>query len=422
MKPTSIRHLNAVSPPLAGYLRPGWRDGAKLESLISQGLPVGAGIIYDPAILDRTVGLREEAKAAHLERVLDPRTVELSTIGGFGRASIGSLPWAGDRPHVPADLDNAASARTLTDQIAHLALETGASAVLAPTHYIAPHPAWLAVDHTLSVALRSSLDRLGADDMPIYYPLVTTLQVGLSANVGARIIQSLASLVETNVVDAVWLRIHAFGTTSAGPVNLRRYVRFAQQLHSLNVPIVAEKTGTVGLALAGFNAVGGIESSVTYGDRYDHNALTKPPSDGGRIPSPRVYLQEVGALVPKSVALDLLERRGIKGRHQCDAACCPRGVTDTIADPRRHFVVSRADELARLSAIPDLVRPEQYLASWLRPASDRMIQLEKAEPALGAHRARLDRWRTALSTMLERNEVPASASPVPEGRRMRRSA
>lgn len=312
---------------------------------------------------------------------------------------------------MPERADDAASARTLTDQIAHLALDTGASAVLAPTHFIASHPAWLAVDHALAVALRSSLDDLGAEDVLIYYPLVTTLQVGLSFNVGTRTIQSLASLVESSIVDAVWLRIHAFGTTSAGPVNLRRYLRFAQQFHSLNVPIVAEKTGTVGLALAGFNAVGGIESSVTYGDRYDHRALTKPPSDGGRIPSPRVYLQEVGALVPKPVALDLLERRGIKGRHQCAAACCLRGVTDMIADPRRHFVVSRADELARLSAIPDLVRPEQYLASWLRPASDRMIQLEKAEPSLGAHRARLDRWRTALSTMLERRKSPHRHHP-----------
>jgi hypothetical protein len=422
MQHGSIRHLRAVGPPLAGYLRPGSRDCAVLARLIAQGLPVGAGVVYDPSKLDRSEDLRDAAAKAELERVLDPRSVELSTPGGFERSGIKNLPWAGDRPHRPVDLSGSDGDRFVA-AIAEAAIRSGATAVLSPTHFVdALPPDWLRVDMDLTLGLRQALDRVGGEHVAVYYPVATTLRAARSNSIGQRIRRVLEDLTDIGAVDAVWLRIHPFGTTSAGPLSLSRYIQYAQSLHEIGVPLVAERTGTIGLALLAFNAVGGIESSVTYGDRYDHQSLVRPSSGSGFIPPPRVYLQEVGTLADRSVAQELYERRGIRGRHQCSGSCCPRGVADTLSDPRRHFIVSRAAEISQLTSVPEVGRPDSYMATWLRPASDRMIQVVKASPRLATHRERLDSWRMTLTKFLDEGVVVPSASLVPTGRRLRRSA
>lgn len=422
MQHGSIRHLRAVGTPLAGYLRPGSRDSAVLARLIAQGLPVGSGVVYAPSSLDRSEDLRDAAARAELERIMDPRSVELSTQGGFDRSGIQALPWAGEHPHRPVDLTGIDGERFVA-AIAEAAVQSGATAVLSPTHFLDQQPPdWLRVDRELTLALRRVLDRAGGEHIAIYYPVATTLRAARSNTIGRRIRSVLKDLTDVGVIDAVWLRIHPFGTTSAGPLNLTRYIEYSQSLQELGVPLVAERTGTIGLALLAFNAVGGIESSVTYGDRYDHQALVRPSSGSGFVPPPRVYLQEVGAMTDRSVAQELYERRGIRGRHQCSTACCPRGVADTLSDPRRHFIVSRATEISQLTSVPEVGRPDSYMANWLRPASDRMIQVVKASPRLATHRERLDSWRMTLTKILDEGVAVPAASLVPTGRRLRRSA
>ena len=165
MDESSIRHLRALGPPLAGYVRPGSRDNAIIARLISQGLSVGAGIVYDAAYPARSADLRSAANEAGLERVLDPKSVELSTVGGFARSTIASLPWAGSAPHQPADL--AGSNRTqFAELIAIAAVETGASAVLAPTHFLDELSPWLPVDEVIAHP-PARADRLGAKNVAI---------------------------------------------------------------------------------------------------------------------------------------------------------------------------------------------------------------------------------------------------------------
>jgi len=53
-----------------------------------------------------------------------------------------------------------------------------------------------------------------------------------------------------------------FGNNS-GHVSLFRYIQSCRELVSLDLPIVAERTGTIGLALVAFGAVSGLESGVT---------------------------------------------------------------------------------------------------------------------------------------------------------------
>ena len=418
---TSIRHLRSVGPPLGGYLRPGHRDSALLANLITQGFDVASGVVLDPAAADRTEELRGAALTAGMEVVVDPRTVELALPGGFTRTTVASLPWAGQALHTAADLTGVGG-DSLCRAIASHVVEVGATAVLAPTHYISGVPSWLSVDAELTRKLRSALDVLGAQQVAIYYPLVSTLKAVASGPLSDRVVSQLESLASGGVIDAIWLRLHPFGTNAAGPVNLRRYLSFAINLQSTGLPVVGERTGTIGLALLAFSAVGAIESSVTYGDRFDVGSLKRPGDGPGFIPPPRVYLASVGAMVERREAEALFAKRGIRSRHVCQGSCCPRGVRDMIADPRRHFVITRSREIAALSVVPAGARPEHYLTTWLRPASDRAVQLAEVDQNLARDRLRLDSWRVSLSAILEDSDVwvPRNAL-VPTGRRSRSS-
>ena len=55
------------------------------------------GIVFDPVHEHRHAELRDLVVERNRDAVLDPRTQELGTIGGFNKR-LGELPWAMDRP------------------------------------------------------------------------------------------------------------------------------------------------------------------------------------------------------------------------------------------------------------------------------------------------------------------------------------
>ena len=412
----NLRHLRVLGPPLGGYIRPGHRDAALMAELVAHGFNVGAGVVLDPSADNRTEELRVAGREAGLDLVVDPRSVELSLPGGFARSTVAGLPWAGRDPHTAASLGGEAGAEFCAKIAAHV-VESGATSVLAPTHFLNELTPWLSVDADLARRLRQMLDELGAGEIAIYYPLVSKLQMLADGPLFEKVMAQLLNLVAEGAVDAVWLRLHPFGTKNAGPVNMKRYVRLAARLQELGVPLVGERTGTVGLVLLALNAVGAIESSVTYGERFDAQSLLKPSQGTPFIPPPRVYLEGVGVMVGRSHAEALFERRAIRSRHVCQADCCPRGIRDMIGNPRRHFVLSRSREIASLSGVPWASRPESFLTTWLRPATDRAVQLETADASLSSDRLRLDSWRVSMSSLIEDESLPTTIEPlVPDGR------
>jgi len=155
------------------------------------------------------------------------------------------------------------------------------------------------------------------------------------------------------------LRMHAFGSTSSGRLNLRRYVKAARRLHAVGLPVIGERTGTVGLALMALGCVAGIESSVTHGERCDIRTLQREPRPGrpGFAPPLRVYLPGIGAFLNREPAAEVHE----------------------------------------LAAVPVDLRTDHYMTSWLRPASDRAIRAARILPQLAKQRKRLDDWRETLS-------------------------
>ena len=409
------RLLRPVSPPLGSYLRVG-REHRVLQALLAEQRADFSGAVFDPWTGDRHTELRAELRRAGLETVLDTKAFEMSTLRGPLDARIKPLAWARELPHFPTLL-RGTRGTYLVEAIADEVARRGYSAVLAPTHYLADMDTdeWLDVDAALAGRLRAALDERGQHDVCIYYPLIVHSKVFGDPRDRQDILTALADAP----IDGLWLRVHPFSASTAGPLALRRYIDAARDLQRLGVPLTGEHTGTAGVAMLAFGAVGGIESAITYGERFDALTLFKAPNpnDKPRALAPRVYLHNLGIFVSRDQAQALYAKPGLRTQLGCrDSDCCRRGITDTTLDPRRHFVVQRQREVADISRRPEPVRPGHYLEDFLRPATDLALRASRVDPSLQHAQARLEGWRLALGR-LHRDGMPANSALAPQGKR-----
>ena len=412
------RLLRPVDTPLALYLRPGRNDHLTLSQIVTERSAPIRGVVFDPCLHDRQSDLSAEARGAGMETVLDPRSVDLSTVGGIQKPGVSGLPWAAKQLHNPENLHDGTSQRAYADVLAEYVVQNNFTAVLSPTHLLRDSgDPWLPLDLSLTRRLREALDARAAFETPIYYPLALAGKSFRESGHRNRIRESLYSLP----IDAVWLRIFPFGSSHSGPVALRGYIHACHDLHSLDLPLVAEHSGTVGLALAAFGAVGGIESGITTGENFDAGPLLRPRKNGKPfLPQPRIYVAPLGAFLARDKAQSFFSHPRMKTLFGCkSSACCRRGFIDTLLYPKRHFILSRAGELANLSRIPLTLRHKTYLEEFLRPATDRAMGAARVAPSLEPQRRRLESWRGTLGA-LEREGMVRSWSRAPRGKKIRR--
>jgi hypothetical protein len=406
------RLLRPVETPLALYLRPGRNDHKVSVQALAEGLRGIRGIIFNPTQIKVQQELRTEAVRTNLEAVLDTRTIELSSMPGELGPELLSLPWASFARQQLIELTPPVR-REVAEKVANFVVGNGFTAVLAPTHFVGSwNDPWTSVDNSVAESLRNALDAAGGASIPIYYTLAApsaTFRDPRRRNEFDRQIRDLP-------VDSLWLRVHSFGTTASGPIALRGFIEAGQELHQLRIPLVAERTGTIGLALLAFGAVGGIESGITIGESFDIGRLRKPRTKGAFLPAARVYLRDLGAFLEVKKAREFFDLRNMKTSFACRESCWPRGIQDTLADPRRHFIITRTREVARLSSPPVSLRRQLYLEEFLRPATDRALQASRAFPILGNHRRRLESWRGTLGTIAKDSPLE-SWSQAPTGRR-----
>lgn len=412
-----LRSVKPVGTPLGNYIRPTRRDHKVLLNLLGEGRLPTSGVVVDPTFWGVHEELGREAASHQMEVILDPQALDLAAEAGYERRGINSLPWAGERPHQPSDLRGDGGAR-FVDHILDFAEDKPFTSQLVPAHYVASVESdWLGVDIALASRMREQMDRRGGSSRPLYYPLVLHAEVLRNPGHRRRLIDRLREVD----VDAIWLKVHPFGATS-GPLALKRYIEACRDFHGLGLPIVGDRTGTAGVALAAFGAVGAVEGGLTIGERFDVGALTRPRSGDPFAPPPRVYLPEIGAFISRKQARRLFEQRGMKTAFGCQRdGCCRRGVDDMIAYPRPHFLVSRGRELSSLSNMPEPLRAAQYLEQFLRPASDLAVRASRALPELDKHRQRLDGWREALGSVHRKDrESSVTYSQTPSGIRVNR--
>jgi hypothetical protein len=411
---SQLRLLQPTKPRLGLYLRPGRNDHTVFNALLAEDRAV-SGLVLDARNLERHRQLRENLIGNGVHAVLDTDFMEMSTTGGAVLAGLDTLPWRRFAQATASQLRGQAGrdlAATIADSVATLDF----SAVLAPTHLLADaRDPFFGADRTVTAYLRTELDRRGLRETPIFYPLAlpaASLRDGVQLSL---ILDSLRSLD----LDAVWLRLHPFGAT-AGPLALRHYIETGWQLGQLGLPIVGERTGTIGLALMAFGAVGGIESGITFGERFDAQALNRPrdPRGGGYIPQPRVYLHEIGAFVSRAVARRLFQNRQMIASLGCrDGSCCREGVDSMIRDPRRHFVIRRAGEVERIGGVAPDARGTMYVNDVVRRGAVLSGPAARVAPELVPVQRRLERWHGTLEALLRQSQRPA---PIPAvGQRIR---
>lgn len=403
-----LQLLPPVPPPVGLYIRPGWNDHVVLQQVLVEG-HAPTGFVFDARFGSRHRELWEATTDAHLDAVLDPGMQELWSPAGRTRSGLMDLPWAGVADEGEPGL-RGEGGRQLVGQIAQYVTDHGFGAVISPTHYLlGPTDPNLGVDVHLARQLRDNLNARGRSDVRIYFRVSTAAStLGTPASRSA-LLAAIANLD----VDAVWLRLHPFGTSSAGPLALRRYIETCLDLGAMNVPLVGERTGTVGLALLGFNVLGGIECGVTLGEQFDASRLLRPPRlDGKPFSNPGlVYLAALETFVSRADGRTLLARRATKAAVGCrDSMCCRRGPDDMVRDPRRHGVIQRIRETDEAGATPAHRRPERYLEH-VTNAGNLALRLSAAHPNLESARKRLDSWRGTLSS-LPADHVPRNA-PLP---------
>lgn len=412
---TQLKLLAPAKPSLGLYLRPGWNDHTVFLRLLAEDKAV-SGLVLDARHRERHRQLREVLASSGVHAVLDPDFMQMSTPGGYVLAGLNDVPWLRFANATPAQLGGHIG-RELAASIADVVASDGYSAVLAPTHFLVdPMDKYFGADRAVASALRAELDRRGLQETPVFYPLALPGSSLRNAAQRAIVVEGLRS----TDLDSLWLRLHPFGTSSAGPLALRHYIETGWELSRVGLPIVAERTGTVGLALMAFGAAGGIESGITLGERFDAANLLRRPDPNKKPFShpPQVYFDAMAALVSHDSAYKLSRNRQMLAALGCrDAACCRRGMESMLSDPRRHFVLRRTAEVERLGSIAPDARATVYNHDILQPAALLSVRAARIAPEVARVQHRLDGWHRALEFLESRGLCPA---PIPAlGQRVR---
>jgi len=428
MEPSTpqLRLVREADEPLGLFLRPGKDNHRVITQLLSEGRVGMSGSVFDATHLSFQGNLRDAIVGKSLDAILDPRMMELASAGGHTspRAALG---WAAAKPHVPNDFTSKYIEQT-AEAIAQHVVGNQFTGVLAPTHYLeeGQKDAWLPIDRMLTAGLRERLDANGGEKVVIHYPLATSTKVFLDARQRKSIKAELAPLR----IDRLWLRIHPFGSDS-GDTILERYMVSCRDLHDMHVPLIAEKAGVLGLALLAFGAVSGVESGIAAGETFDYGRLKKvvPPRAQGKNAfgrQIRVYIPGLGMFLTGREANQFFEARSLRQFACTDKACCPQGQESMIKDHRRHFTLSRMEEIGLIGSFPPSFRANGYLERILRPATDNIGRAlsndklpESLRNKLETTRKRLANWRATLGGMVPFNTVSLS---TPLDRIIRRNA
>ena len=413
------RAVKAAPEPLGWYLRPSFVNHRRIADAVAGGTVGLHGIVFDPAYEDRHSELRDLIVERNRDAVLDPRTQELATTGGFNKR-MGELPWAMDRPHRPDDFADV-PARRIVESIARHVVEKGYTAVLAPTHYLtSANSPWLDIDARNTADLRRQLDAAGAGNVPIFYSLAVSYEV--FRGVGER--RSISDRLRGLPVDSLWVKVSQSGALTHAAV--RNVVNGAADFHGLEVPLVGDMMGGLrGLSALAFGSYGGICHGVTQKERFDAGPWTRPggSKNSGFTWPARIYVPRLDMHLKREEAEAFFGAYGSKSRFGCrEPKCCPKGWKDMLDNPVRHSLVQRSGEIQRLTDVPQHLRGQRFLEETLRPATDAAVfaeslsfGAERLAKRMKENRKILERLRVGLGEFLERGSV-ASYSRIPRRR------
>ena len=411
------RTVKAAPEPLGWYVRPSYIDHRAIADAVAGGSVGLHGVVLDPSHEDRHSELRDLVVERNGDAVLDPRTQELGSIGGFN-ARLAALPWALERPHRPDDFSEE-GARGVVDSIARRVVEKGCTAVLARTHYIeSANSPWLEVDVRSTRQLRRCLDSAN-------FLLAGGFVRSVPDRRGApRHPRSAERCAHRLPVDQGFAkrRVDACRSKASGERGCRLALarRASRRRHDGRA---ARDRRT------GIRSVGGICQGVTQKERFNARSWTRTENSGnpGFTWAPRIYVALLDMHLKRNEAEAFFEARGSKSRFGCrQRNCCPKGVKDMLDNPVRHSLVQRWGEIRRLSDVPEHLRAQRFLEETLRPATDAAVFSESLLFAGEDHLARrmsqnrkvVERLRVGLGSFVQESPV-VSFSKIPLRRALR---
>lgn len=361
----NVVYLHGHPKPVGHFLRVGTSGHRQLETLLGSGK-----MMVDRVVIEASAALRQHDLLTALnevggELILDTNVAELSSIGRFGGAAK-SAPWANPDSVLTLDDLRPNANRDVIGQIARFAVKQGFHAVQAPAHILEGSTDQLfAVDCEATAALRRALDTEGGKHIGIDYPLMIK-NASLRDPAQRR---AFITALKNVPFDNLWFRVSGFGA-DATPAGLRRYIAAMMDFHRLEVPIVADGVGgLVGVAIAAFGAAGGICHGVAEKERFDASDWKKPPQSGGGGREKRVLMAGLDRLLSVKQVDTLMAAQGAKPLLSChDRSCCPNGLSDTMKDPKAHYLRQRARQVRELSAVPDARRSQHFLEKELAAA------------------------------------------------------
>lgn len=417
------RAVKPAPEPLGLFFRPGRNDHGVLLNMLASGDASCFGAVIDPTRVDRHSELRDVLIDKRLDAILDPLTQQLALPGSYGE-KLAKLPWANnERPHTFADFKGS-NLRGAVSAIGDYIGEQKFTKVLAPTHLIRlENDPWLEVDIDATIKLRAYLDNIGLSGIPIVYSLALSYKLFRDKTQRRKVIARIKALP----VSEIWLKIDRFGS-HASPTATLAYIEAAKDFAEMGVPLVADHVGgAIGMALLAFGSAGGLAHGITLGERFDSSNWRKISSGTPFSPPRRVYFPTLDMLLKPSEARALIDSSArMKAMFGCsDGHCCPRGTKDQLENAGRHFVVQRMKELGSLSQIPEQLRPQRFLDSHLRPATDKALAAatinwgdDGMAKRMQENRKRLDALRVTLGKHAE-GFVPTVVSLLPQTRAAR---
>jgi len=381
------------------------------------------GAVIDPTLNRSHKEIREQLLSRKLDVILDPRTQAAATPGGFTE-SLSELPWGGNAMHTLESFQGQEAHRRVS-AIADFAVDNGYTQVIAPTHLLAnATDPWLSTDVSNLRLLRQELDRRSKGaDIPIIYSLALPYASFRSIEARSRIIHALSG----EPIDALWLKVDGIGASCTSTA-LLNYLEATQDFQEIGAPVIADHIGgLVGLSLLALGACGGLAQGIGVAERFDASSWRRVRS-GEVWSTTRVYVPMLDTHLTVAQADQLLNRSNqTKGWFGCrDTRCCPKGVGDTLANPHRHLMHHRTQQVAGLAGIPGTLRPQHFYDNHVRPASDAAFRAtsidwpdEALSKKLGKERKRIDQLRRMLEDQIQQNKRILAKIQLPKTRAAR---
>ena len=381
----NVVEFKSPTRPIAQFVRINDAHIRFLELHEAGKLPIERAV-FDASRISRQKALIQALKNEGVEIVLDPETAELAAREKI-KTHVRKAPWAaiaeGGLLH-SSYFDGTFTQANVIRSIAEFAVDCKVDTVLAPTHYLADKDfgGWLSVDYGSCLSLRNELDKLGAKNIAIDYPVLHNHTALNHQETRNEIIKQIVDLP----IDNLWIRASGFGGNEPKPQSVRQFLTSLFDFQRAKMPIIMDHSdGLIAQSLLAFGGISGIAHGI--GERGSFSAASwhkEPQARDESKPFGRTTYLEIPGLGRRLKAKEVQLLATAKGGHKylgCQDPCCKHGVKDMIADPRQHAAYQAISPIKKLSEVPDLNRESYFIDKPLLEAEQLARNIKDLNPS-----------------------------------------